>query len=85
MLQCGAGMACDSTRPLSLREAKARLSEALENASPAGLVRRHPLSALSLAVAGGFVAAHLKGPSVAKFLHAQRLILPFLLGISGRR
>lgn len=78
-------MAGDATRPLSTEEAKARLRAAVQNATPAAWVRRHPLRALSLAMASGFIAAHLRRPFLSNLLLTEKLILPLLLGDAKRK
>jgi len=78
-------MAGDATRPLSTEEAKARLREAVQNATPAAWVRRHPLQALTLAMASGFIAAQLRRPITGNLLLAQKLLVPLLLGTVKRK
>jgi len=78
-------MAGDATRPLSTEEAKAKLRTAVKNATPAAWVRSHPLQALSLAMASGFIAAQLRRPITGNLLLAQKLLLPLLLGATKRK
>lgn len=78
-------MAGDTTRPLSTEEAKARLRAALQNATPAAWVKHHPLTALTLAIASGFVTAQLKRPLASNLMLVQKLILPLLLSAVRRK
>lgn len=70
--------------PLTTEEAKLRLRAAAAQASPSAWMRRHPLGALGIALLGGFVAGRLRADSVGPLLRAQRLIVPFLLGMARR-
>lgn len=75
----------DSTKSLSVEEAKARLRVAAEQASPSAWVQRHPLSALGVALLGGLVAGRLHSNSDADLLLALKLVPPLLLGKKTRR
>ena len=75
----------DTPRPLSVEEAKARLREAADNASPSAWFKRHPLQALTAAVIGGFVVARMRMPMTQGLLLAQRIVTPFLFGSVRRK
>jgi hypothetical protein len=70
----------DSTKPLSVEEAKARLRIAANRASPSTWVRRHPLPALGVALLGGLVAGRLHSQSAGGLLLALKLVPSLLLG-----
>ena len=75
----------DSTQPLSVEEAKARLRVAANRASPSAWVRQHPLPALGIALLGGLVAGRLHAQSASGLLLALKLVPPLLLGKTRRK
>ena len=78
-------MGHDSTKPLSVDEAKARLRVAANRASPSAWVRRHPLHALGVALLLGVVARRLHSQSVGGLLLALKLVPPLFLGKTRRK
>ena len=73
-------MGHDSTGPLSVEEAKARLRVAANRASPSTWVVRHPLPALGVALLGGLLAGRLHAQSDTDLLLALKLLPPLFLG-----
>jgi hypothetical protein len=72
----------DSTKPLSVEEAKARLRVAANRASPSAWMRQHPLPAVGIALLAGLATGRLHSQSVGGLLLALKLIPPLLLGKS---
>jgi hypothetical protein len=70
----------DSTKPLSVEQAKARLRVAANQASPSAWVRRHPLPALGIALLGGLVAGRLHSRSAEDLSLGLKLLTALYLG-----
>lgn len=70
--------------PLSTEQAKARLREKAERASPSNWLQQHPWNALGAAIAGGFVLSRMRFPLAAGTLLIQGLG-PVLLGVVLRQ
>jgi hypothetical protein len=78
-------MDSDTPGPLTTEQAKARLRAAAERASPSAWMQRHPLHALGVALAGGFIAGRLQTPYAGGLLLAQKLVYPLLVNASRRK
>jgi hypothetical protein len=72
------------TKPLTTEQAKARLRAAADQASPTAWFQRHPLNALGIAVAGGFIISRVRLPVAAGVL-AIEWLGPLLLGVAMRQ
>jgi len=72
-------------KPLTTEEAKERFRAAAEAATPSSWLKRYPIRALALALAGGFVIARVRLPAATGLLLAQKVILPFLVGTTKRK
>jgi hypothetical protein len=77
-------MAGNTSQPLTTEQAKARLREVADRASPSTWLQHHPWNALGLAVAGGFVMSRMRMPMAASVLTTQWLG-PLLLGAVVKR
>lgn len=75
----------DTSKPLSIEEAKARLRVAAQQASPSVWVRRHPLHAMGIALLVGLVAGRLHIQSDSSLLLALKLVPSLLLGKIRRK
>lgn len=78
-------MARNSSQPLSVAEAKARLRAAAQQASLSGWVRRHPLPALGIALLGGYASGRLRNPPASGLRLARKIAAPLLLGMVRQR
>jgi hypothetical protein len=72
-----------SSQPLSVEEAKTRLREAAERASPTGYVRQHPVETVGLALVAGLLAGRTRLPSTTAVMLAEQL-LPLIIRQVGR-
>lgn len=70
----------DTSRPLTVAEAKDRLRIAADAATPSAWFKRYPLRALTLALVGGFVVARVRVPTAVGLMLAQKVVVPLLLG-----
>lgn len=66
------------SQPLSTEEAKARLREAAERASPAGYVQQHPIETVGLALVVGLLAGRTRLSKTMTLMLAEQL-LPFVI------
>jgi hypothetical protein len=74
LVRCGgAAMAGNTSQPLTTEQAKARLREAADRASPSAWLQHHPWNALGLAVVGGFIMSRMRLPMAASVLTSQWL------------
>jgi hypothetical protein len=71
------------SQPLTVEEAKMRLREAAERASPTGYVRQHPVETMGLALVAGLLAGRMRLPSTTALMLAEQL-LPFVIKLSRK-
>jgi len=69
----------DTSKPLNVEEAKARLRVAAAQASPSVWIRHHPLHAMGIALFVGLVTGHLQSTSGNSLLPALKLLSPLFV------
>lgn len=78
-------MVRDTSRTLSVEEAKARLRIAVNAATPSAWVAHYPLRAFTLALIGGYLIARLRIPAATGLMLAEKIFVPHLVGSVRRR
>jgi hypothetical protein len=77
-------MGRNTPQPLTTEQAKARLRIAAQHASPATWLQHHPMKAILIALASGFVVSRLRLPANTSAM-MTRIFAPLVVGSVTRK